>query len=423
MFNHEILFAAALMLQEPLYVKKIDFDKDEGELHIYIDFRKGSHFTCSICGVAGLPVHDTIEKTWRHLNFFQYKAYIHYRNPRSDCPDHGVHLVEAPWGNQGTGFTLLFEALVMQLAMSMPVAKIGELVDEHDTRIWRIIHRHVNLAHLVADYSDMKCVGVDETSSKRGHKYVTLFVDMDEVKVTYVTEGKDSETLTKFKEELPYHNCNPSQIETISADMSPAFKKGVEKNFPWADMTFDKFHVIKLMNEALDKVRRIEQKVIPALKSTRYLWLYNVNNLNAEKTKKLETLKTLNIKTAKAYQLKLTLQNIYATAKDRIDAMNLMTKWYKWAVRCRLEPVKDFAKTIKNNWSGVINYFDSRITNAALEGINSIIQAARSRAKGYRNVQNFITMIYLLAGKLTYNFQYFSKRCKDYGQPNAGLPT
>lgn len=423
MFNHESLFSAALMIQEPLYVTKVEFNKEEGELHIYIDFRKGSKFKCAICGVDNLDVHDTVEKTWRHLNFFQYKAYIHYRTPRSKCPEHGVHLVEVPWGSSGTGFTLLFEALILQLAMSMPVSKIADLIDEHDTKIWRIIRRHVNLAHIVSDYSNMRRVGIDETSSKRGHNYVTLFVDMDASKVVYVTEGKNSETISEFKEELSYHGCYPHQIETISADMSPAFKKGIEENFPWADVTFDKFHVIKLMNEAVDKVRRIEQRTVPELKSTRYLWLYNPDKLSAEKAQKLETLKDSNIKTAKAYRMKLTLQDIYATASDRIDAMQMLDKWYKWAVRCRLEPVKEFAKTIKNNWAGVINYFDSRLTNAVLEGINSIIQAARARAKGYRNTQNFITMIYLLAGKLTYNFQYIIKRCKDYGQPKAGLPT
>jgi transposase len=423
MFNHEELFSKALMIEEPLYVEKIEFNKDDGELHIHINFRRGSRFKCSICGNSDLPIHDTKEKTWRHLNFFQYKTYIHYRNPRSDCPEHGVHLTEAPWGVQGTGFTLLFDALIMQLAKDMPVAKIAELVDENDTRIWRIIGKHVNLAHLVAEYSKLRRIGVDETSSKKGHKYVTLFVDMDESKVIHVAEGKDSETIKELKEELPYHNCDPTQIESISADMSPAFKKGAGKNFPWANITFDKFHVIKLMNEALDKVRRFEQKDNPILKKTRYLWLCNPDKLNEDKLNKIKSLKNLNIKTARAYQIKLSLQDIYENATDRIESMNMLKKWYTWAIRSRLEPVKAFAKTLKNNWSGVLNYFDSKVTNAVLEGINSIIQTARRRAKGYRNVQNYITMIYLLAGKLSYNFQYFIKKCKDFSQPKLHLPT
>jgi len=403
MFNQESLFTAALMIKEPLYVKKVEFDKEPGELHIYIDFRAGSKFECPICGAEGLPVHDTHEKTWRHLNFFQYKAFIHFRNPRSKCPDHGIHLVSTPWGS-GTGFTLLFEALILQLAMSMSVKKIAELVGENDTRIWRLIQRHVNNSYAVEDYSDVKKIGIDETASKRGHNYVTVFVDMDESKVIYATEGKDSETIKRFKEEMPYHNCNPQQIENISSDMSPAFKKGCLENFPWAVVTFDKFHVIKLMNEAVDKVRRMEQKFEPDLKSTRFLWLYNQDNLKQEQLEKLETLKNTNLKTAKAYQLKLTLQEIYENATDRIEAMIILKKWYNWAVRCRLEPIVAFAKTLKNNWAGIINYFDTKLTNAVLEGINSIIQTVRSRARGFRNIENFIAMIYLLAGKLTYNF-------------------
>lgn len=423
MFSHEELFSAALMIKEPLYVKKIEFDGDQGTLDIYIDFRKGSRFQCNMCGKSDLPVHDTVDKTWRHLNFFQYKTYIHYRNPRSNCPDHGIHLVEAPWGAQGTGFTLLFEALILQLAMYMPILKVAELVDEYDTRIWRIVNRHVNLAHAVADYSTMTCVGIDETSSKKGHNYVTLFVDMDESKVVYVTEGKDSSTISEFKTEMPCHRCDPTQIDSFSMDMSPAFQKGIEDNFPWACVTFDKFHVIKLMNEALDAVRREEQKKFPFFKNSRYLWLTNPQKLSQSKVERLESLKSLNTKTARAYQIKITLQDIYQNAVDKNQAMQLLSKWYGWAARCRIDQVKEFAKTIKKHWAGVLNYFDSRMTNGVLEGINSIIQAARAKARGYRNVGNFITIIYLLAGKLSFNFQYFMKFQKDYGQPTLGLPT
>jgi len=415
--NHENLFTAALMLKEPLYVARIEFEQVKGELHIYVDFRKGAKFTCPICLAKDCSIHDTIDKTWRHLNFFQYKAFIHYRNPRYTCPTHGTHLADAPWGAQGTGFTLLFEAMILQMAKYMAVAQIADMVDEHDSRLWRIIKRHVSEAHAVADYSNMVSVGLDETSSKKGHNYVTLFVDMDESKVTYVTEGKGADTLARFKEELPAHNCNPCQIEQISVDMSPAFRKGCDESFPWASVTYDKFHIIKLMNEAVDQVRRDEQKTNPSLKSTRYLWLKNSQSLGKKDSAKLESLTTSNSKTAKAYQLKLTLQDVYASSSNKVDAMLNLTKWYNWAVRCRLDPVKDFAKTVKKHWSGILNHFDSGLTNAVLEGINSIVQSAKARARGYRNIDNLITMIYLLAGKLTFNFQYHHRLLVEFGQP------
>jgi transposase len=404
-FNHEALFAIALQIQEPLIVKRIEFDKNLGELHIHIDFRKGSKFCCAVCGKNGMEVYDTIEKTWRHLNFFQYKAYIHFRTPRTNCPEDGIHLVNTPWASPGSGFTLLFEAFILQLAQCMAILQIADLVDEHDTRLWRIIQKHVEQARNVADYSDVRHVGVDETATKRGHNYVTLFVDMEQAKVIHATEGKDAATIKSFKDSLPHHHAQPSQITDICADMSPAFRKGIQENFPCARLTFDKFHVLKLVNEAVDQVRRQEQKGVSDLKSSRYLWLYNPENLSETKIKQLNSLTQMNLKTAKAYRMKLVLQDIYKTATGRIDAMNKLQKWYQWAVRCRLQPMKEFAKTLKHNWAGILNYFDSRLTNAILEGTNSIVQSARTRARGYRNVNNFIAIIYLLAGKLTFDFQ------------------
>ena len=420
MFNNESLFALALQIKEPLYVKHIEFQQELGELHMYIDFRKGAKFRCSVCGKEELPVYDTLDKTWRHLNFFQYKAFIHYRTPRSNCPEHGPHLVETPWGSPGGGFTLLFEAMVMELAKYMAIKQVATIVGEHDTLIWRMVTKHVDAARKDVDYSEVTSIGIDETATRRGHNYVTLFVDMDQSQVIHVVEGKDSETIRSFKEDLPRHQGNPTNITNICADMSPAFQRGIHKYFPRATMTFDKFHVIKLMNKAVDKVRREEQKVVPALKSTRYIWLYNPSHLTAKKAAKLTSLQQMNLKTAKAYRIKLTLQDIYNTATDRTDAMIQLHKFYTWGVRCRLGPVVDFAKTLKNNWIGILNYFDSRLTNAVLEGTNSIIQSVRSRAKGYRKVKNFITMIYLMAGKLTFNFQQKIKQNQLIGQPKIG---
>lgn len=400
MINHEQLFATALQISEPLYVKNVDFDPAEGELHIHIDFRKGSKFKCPICGQECLSVHDSVEKTWRHLNFFQYKAFLHFRTPRIDCPEDGVRMTSVPWASPSSGFTMLFEALVLQLAQCMPMGRIAEVLGEHDTRLWRIVHRHVNAARQQADYSGIQSVGIDETSSKRRHTYVSLFVDMDKSQVVHVAEGKDSETVKSFKDMLVSREIKPTQIQNICADMSPAFRKGIKEEFPWADLTFDKFHVIKLMNEALDKVRRNEQKDQTALKSSRYLWLYNPKNLSEKQSVKLSGLSSMNLKTARAYRLKLALQDVYNNASDKTNAMMLLKGWYNWASRSRLTPITEFARTVKNNWAGILNYFDSKLTNGILEGMNSIVQSARNRARGYRNVNNFIAMIFLLGGKL-----------------------
>lgn len=399
MIKHEQLFSEALQIREPLYVQRVVFDQKQGELHIHIDFHKGAKFSCPECEKPGVCVHDTEDKQWRHLNFFQYKAYIHFRHPRVRCDDHGVHRIKVPWAQRGSGFTLLFEALVMELAGCMPVKDIAKNVGEHDTRIWRIINRYVDAGRAEADYSSLESVGIDETSSKKRHTYVTVFTDMQESRVVHVEVGKDAQTVQSFKQMLQDRDIDPLQITQVCADMSPAFRRGVADAFPHAEVTFDKFHVIKLINEALDEVRREEQKDQVLLKRSRYLWLYNPKKLSTKQAVALQQLTKLNLKTVRAYRIKLALQEVYR-AVDKQTAETLLRKWYAWAIRSRLKPVKDVAQTIKTSWNGILNYFDSWLTNGVLESINGVVQAARRRARGYRNVKNFITMIFLLSGKL-----------------------
>ncbi len=393
----------ALGLKPPWQVSTADFNPDEKRLDIRLDFPKGSTFTCPKCGLSGVKAHDTVEKTWRHLNFFQHEAYLTARVARIDCKKCGIRLVDVPWARPGSGFTLLFEAMIMILAKAMPVKTVAEFVREHDTRLWRILHHYVGEARKAADHSQVKHVGMDETSRRRGHNYVSLFVDLDETRVLFATGGKYASTVDRFKRDLTDHGGNPGAIEEMCCDMSPAFISGVEKHFPEAHITFDKFHVLKVLNEAVDQVRREESKGRPVLKGSRYLWLKNPSNLKASQAEQLEqlTIKKLNLKTSRAYHIKLNFQEFYnQTART---AETFLKKWYFWATHSRLEPMKKAAYTIKNHWDGVLRWFTSRINNGILEGINSLIQAAKARARGYRTERTLITMIYLIAGKLKFD--------------------
>ena len=394
------LFSAALGIEEPIYISEIEFDREEGELHIHMDFRRGGKFPCSQCGTQGLPVYDTADKKWRHLNFWQYKTYIHMRTPRTICPECGERLWIPPWGREQSGFTMLFEAFVMALAKEMPVSRIGELVGEHDTRIWRIVRFHVERAHAKKDYSAVTQIGCDETSSRKGHHYVTVFANMDSGEVMFATQGKDSGTIKAFAEELPKHEAQPEQIKEVTIDMSPAFISGVGEYLGEASITFDKFHVIQALNKAQDEVRRMEQKHNPLLTSSRYIWLKNPENLTAKQKELLETLRYENLKTAKVYQMKMTFQDIYRYIHEPEAAEAAIKKWLSWAVRSRLDPIKGFAKTVKTHFDGIMRYFTSRLTSGAMEGINSRIQEIKRRARGFRNIDNFITMIYLEAAAL-----------------------
>ena len=396
--------AIALNLIHPWFIETVKLEPERRRLNIRINFTKGAKFTCPQCGASEQVVHDTVPKTWRHLNFFQYETYITVRVPRIKCQC-GVHLLDEPWAREGSGFTLLFEEMVMDMAPDMPVKTLGDKLSVTDTRLWRVIKHYTQRALAKLDLSRVSRVGVDETSSQRGHDYVTVFADLDTRDAIFVTEGKDAETVKRFKEFLLEHGGKVENIKQMCCDMSPAFIKGVNENFPQAELTFDKFHVVKVVNDAVDQVRREERKTSESLAKTRYLWLKSPENLTEKQKALLEelSLKECNKKTVRAWHLKLNFQEIFKRDRPIEEARILLKKWYYWATHSRLEPMKKAAATIKEHWDGVLEWFRSKISNGVLEGINSLVQAAKARARGYRNKSNFITMIYLIAGRLDFS--------------------
>jgi transposase len=392
------IFTQALNIIEPIYLESIAFDNDE--LHINLNFYKGSEFECPICGTPS-KAHDTYDKTWRHLNFFQYKCYLHMPTPRANCHDCGVHQYTPPWSRPGSGFTLLFEAFVIMMIKSgMPFLELERITGEYDNKLRRIVDHYVEKAYSEKDFSTVTELGIDETSSKKGHKYVTVFTDLQKKEIIFVTEGKDSSTIERFAEELPEHGGKIDNIENITMDMSKAFIKGAADHMSNAEVTFDKFHVVKLLNEAVDQVRRTEAKENPILKGTRYLWLKNRDNLSVKQLEKLQSLENENLDSAKAYQLKLTFQDIYRHCENIDDATILIDSWLKLADESGLEPIMGFANTVRNHYDGIMKYFTSKITSGICEGLNSIIGEIKRVARGYRNMRNFINMIYLRKSNL-----------------------
>ena len=278
--THDKLFEAALGIEAPWYVQGVDFDTAKKTLTIAIDFVAGSRFEHP--DTPGLhPVHDTQIKRLRHLNFFQHECFLEVRTPRVKLPDGRVVQIEPKWFGKLSGFTLLFEALVLAMAQQMTFAAVSELVNVSWHRVHAICSRYVDLALAEADLSAVTAVAIDETSSRRGHNYLTLAADTTACKVVFVTEGKDAKTISRFGEYLEAHNGSPEQVESVSIDMSPAFIKGVGEHLPKARITFDKFHVIAHASTAVDQMRRIEQKTDPTLKGMRWALLKDRARLSA----------------------------------------------------------------------------------------------------------------------------------------------
>jgi len=393
------LLQLALALTPPWLVVGSRFDQAAKRLDIDLSFPAGSFFPCPECGAADCPAYDTKEMTWRHLDFFQHEAYLNARVPRVSCKTCGVKRVSVPWARKGSGFTLLFEAYVMMLMRAMPVATVAGLVNEHDTRLWRILHHYVDDARSRAAYSGVTRIAVDEKAARRGHDYVSLFVDVEAPRVMFVADGRDSSTFDAFTTDFAEHGGKVENITDICMDMSKAFIKGAADHLPKASVTFDKFHAVKIINDAVDQVRREEQKNRPELKKTRYIWLKNETNLTATQSDTLDGLSKRNLKTVRAYNIRLSFQDLYAELSTEAAGAYLK-KWYFWATHSRLQPMIDAAKTIKRHWDGVLRWFDSKITNGLIEGINSLVQAAKSKARGYRSKRNLKAIIYLIAGKL-----------------------
>jgi transposase len=394
----------AMGIQEPWHITDLNVDADNWRIDINIDFRSGSTFPCPECGQADCGVHDTQEKTWRHLNLFQYQVYLHARVPRIRCSDHRVRQVTLPWAREGSGFTLFFEALVMEFAQVMPVKAMAEMLGEHDTRLWRIINHYVDEAVATQDLSGLTAVGVDETARRKGHRYITAFIDLNTHQPVYVAEGKGKDTLRVFSEFLKAHNGDPGKIKEFTLDMSPAFISGIKEYFPGARITFDKFHVVKMMNEALDKVRRSEQKIFEDLKGSRWFWLRNENKLTQSQREQLNGLigSKSAPKTTRAYGVSQSLKRVYSS-NDAVWAEMALKGWYCWASHCRIEPVVEFARTVKRHWEGIVNYFRSRWTNSILEALNSLFKAFSARARGYRTTRNAISAFFLACGKLKFD--------------------
>jgi len=393
------LFQRALGLEEPWRVVGSEFDVAERRLELRLDFPRGSRFPCPEGDCAECEVHDTSEKSWRHLDFFQHQAYLIARVPRVRCPEHGVRQVTLAWARPGSGFTLLFEALVMAMVAEMPVRAVADLVGENDTRVWRVLHHYVEDARADQDLSGVERLGVDETSNKRGQDYVSIFADLDEGRAIFATEGRDAAVYGRFVADLEAHGGSAGQIAEVCQDMSESFLAGALKHLPEAEITFDRYHVKAQLSKAVDEVRRSEAtEQHDLLRRSRYLWLKNPSNLSGKQRVRLDELLAHPLKTARAYRWMLKFDHFYELDGDAAE--QYLRRWCKGAIRSRLKPILDFARMVREYWLGIVRWHHSKVSNGLLEGLNSLVQAAKRRARGYRSTRNYIAMIYLVAGKL-----------------------
>jgi transposase len=315
--------------------------------------------------------------------------------------------VDAPWAREGSRFTLLFEQVVMSLVREMPVNAVARHVEVTDKRLWRIVHHYVSKAIAALNLKTLKAIGLDETASKRGHNYITVFIDLDrsDKPVIYATPGKGKECLTKFCAFIEAHDGHSENIAEVVCDMSPAFLSAVEQKFKSASVTVDWFHVVQLFTKAVDDVRKLEARQTKLPDHTRWAVLKGAEKGRTQNQESaLLELVEQGFATAKAYRVKELLRWV-RRAESKQAAKWRITHFLKhaaqYAADCPLlEPVRNALASFERHLPRILHRWHSLHTNARLEGFNGLFQAARARARGYRNVENFITMVYLIAAPI-----------------------
>jgi len=415
--NIETLFTQALGLSAPWVVKDVKLDTQAQRIDFEIACQD-ARLTCPACGAEHQSVHDRLLRSWRHLDFFQYEAWLHCRVPRVVCSGCGkTTQVSVPWARPGSGFTAMFEALALTLCHDLPVRQVAKLLRCEDKQLWRRIEHYVGEARDREIFKDVQTIGIDETSLHRGQSYITVVHDLQAKRLLFATEGREHQTILDFVEDLKAHGGDPADVRHVCVDMSAAYTKGVGLALPDAEISFDRFHVIQLALEAMDEVRREEvrengdhlreqlggrSKVVRDL-----MWGMRRNPRGWKKgqTHAMHCLQRSNLKSARAWRLKMALQEVYAQAaasNDQTLATELLTRWISWARRCRLVSFKKLGATLRDRHSAVVRGMLDNRSNAYVEAMNGQLQLAKRAARGFRTAKNFIAIAYLRLSKLTH---------------------
>lgn len=396
-------YALLLGLDESWRVVDVDLSLEEQKVEIRLEADPRCERCCSLCGQsAGLHDHAP-ERSWRHLDTMQFETVLTARVPRTQCSRCGVKTCVVPWAEPHGRFTLLFEAFairVLQAAASTQQAR--QLLGLSWNSLQRIMDRAVERGLALREVDEVTHVGIDEKSFGRGHDYVSVMTDLDESRVLEVSEGRDETAANALWE--AFTDEQKQRVEAVAIDMWQAFENSVTTNAPQAAIVHDRFHISKHLNEAVDKVRRREHKALRGdgdltLKGTKQLWLYNPENMSDEQWSQFESLKEAELKTARAWAIREQFRWFWEY-RYAGNAKKFFARWYAWASRSRLAPIRGVAKTLKRRLKNILTWFRHPINNGPAEGFNSRIQAIKAAARGFRNFDNYRTRILFFCGKL-----------------------
>ena len=396
------LYAKILGIESPWRVTEVDLSLEDGEILVHLD-NGDKRPPCPECGKL-CSGYDTRSRRWRHLDTCQYRTVLVAQVPRIECPVHGVLQIRVPWSEPGSRFTALFESLVIDWLQEASISAVTRLVGLDWGEVDRIMTRAVARGLTRRERRLPQRIGVDETSFQKRHEYVTVVCDQQEDVVVHVADGRGRDSLDDF-----YKTFDKEQrqaVESVAMDMWAAYIGSTVQYIPGAEtkIAFDKFHVAQHLSNAVDKIRRQENKFLveqgdERLKGSKYLWLQNPDNMSDERWSSFESLRQASLKTARAWAIKEFAMSLWQYTY-RGSARKAWNKWYSWAIRSRLEPIQEVAKMVQRHLEGILTAIVRGVTNARSEGINAKIQWIKYTARGFRNRERFRNAIYFHIGGL-----------------------
>ena len=400
----EQFYTRLLRIKRPWVVTEVRFPDSEEGVNVYVDHERGIKLRCPRCD-AWCPVYDhSRERQWRHLDTCDVPTYVHTRLPRVQCKVHGVMSIVSDWAEPGSDLTRAMEARIIDLEKECSLQAVSRLTGLSWDRCWGVMERSVRRGQGRKAWKVPTHIGVDEKSFAKRHQYMTLVCDLETRSVEYVADDRRQESLEEYF--LPFDEGELKRIQAICMDMHDPYIAAVRACVPDGTdkIVFDKFHVLRLMNEAVDQVRRQEHKKRRAqqdevLTGSRYLWLYNSESIPEHLLPRFEELRRMDLQVSRAWAIKETLRQLWTYRREGW-ARRFFQRWYFWATHSRLPAVIAVARTLKRRLDNVLTYLPHRITNALNESLNARVEKVKRMASGYRNRAHFHTAVYFHCGGL-----------------------
>jgi transposase len=398
------LYEALLGLKNPWRVTKVKLDSAAGRVDVWAEDSPGTKWDCPECKIKASVYDHSEERVWRHLDTCQFGTYIHARMPRVKCSDHGIRQISVSWAEPGSRFTLLYENRVIDALKECDVTGVNRLTGTTWSEAWNIMEKAVARGLKRKKISVPAYIGIDEKSFAKRHRYETLVCNLRTGTVECVLEDRDQESLEGYYSQ--FNREDLAVIKAIAMDMWDPYIAATKNFVPDAErkIVFDRFHVIRYVTDALDKIRRQEHKQLMKngeewLKGTKHLWLMNEERIPDWRRGEFNEIRKMKLKTSRAWAIKESLRHFWDYSYPK-NAEKYFKRWYFWASHSRLDPMVEAAKTLKSHILNILTYFKHRITNAVVEGLNSKIQTVKHMACGFRNREHYRKAILFHCGGL-----------------------